>query len=49
MSDWNYSFFTADGNHAETDETSCLTCHKPLENQNFLFSYQELVSFANNE
>ena len=47
--DWNYSFFTADGNHSETDETSCLTCHKPLENQNFLFSYQELVSFATND
>lgn len=41
--DWQYAFFTPDDHTlVERDYTGCFECHKPLEEQDFVFSFDEL-------
>jgi|GEM_PF-255709 len=44
--DWNYTFFTPDKvNKTDTNEASCLTCHKQITAAaDYVFSYDELVA-----
>lgn len=48
--DWNYALFTPDKVHKEgVDETECLACHKPLADDDYLFSIDELTAQAKND
>jgi hypothetical protein len=41
--DWLYAAFTADGKpNANANLTACFQCHKPLDKQDFVFSYDRL-------
>jgi len=41
--DWLYAAFTADGKpNATANLTACFQCHKPLDKQDFVFSYDRL-------
>ena len=45
--DWNYALFTAAKKHkAGVNQAECLACHKPLSQDNYLFSYQALRARA---
>lgn len=44
---WNYALFTPAKTHKpDVDETGCLTCHKPLVADDYLFSWDELTTKA---
>ncbi len=44
---WNYAVFNPDlKQRAGVNQADCLTCHKPLDKQNFLFSFDPLHSAA---
>jgi hypothetical protein len=40
--DWEFAVFSPAGERLDKDVTACRGCHHPLENQEFLFSYQHL-------
>jgi hypothetical protein len=45
--DWLYQAFTADGKPNEkANLTACFQCHKPLDKQDFVFSYDRLKAAA---
>lgn len=45
--DWRYAVFTPEGEHkAGTNEGSCLACHKPLEETDYVFTYDTLQAAA---
>ena len=47
--DWRYAVFDADGaNKQGLNESRCLACHKPLDDDDFLFLHGELKAFAEN-
>lgn len=41
--DWNYAFFSPEKQAREINHAACLACHKPLDDADYLFSYQQLV------
>ena len=43
---WGFAIYNPDGTPKEND-LACVTCHSPLEKQDFLFSHQKLVDFVN--
>ena len=40
---WNYALFTPGKAHREINQAKCLACHKPLDGEDYLFSYRALV------
>jgi hypothetical protein len=42
---WGFAIFNPDGSPKQND-LACVTCHTPLEKQDYLFSHQKLVDFA---
>lgn len=41
--DWEFAVFSPDGKRLDKDITACRSCHHPLANQEFVFSYQHLA------
>jgi hypothetical protein len=45
--EWEYQAFTADRKvNEKANLTACFNCHKPLDKQDFVFSYDKLKTFA---
>jgi hypothetical protein len=45
--DWQYQAFTADKKiNDKRDLTECFQCHKPLETQDYVFTYDKLKAAA---
>jgi cytochrome c553 len=45
--DWRYAVFTPEGEHkAGVNEASCLACHKPLAETDYVFTYDTLEAAA---
>ncbi len=42
---WGFAIYNADGSPKQND-LACVTCHTPLEQQDYLFSHQKLVDHA---
>lgn len=40
--EWEYAKFSADGKPADGSTEECLACHKPLANQDFVFTFDKL-------
>lgn len=45
LAGWGFSFYGANGEPKE-NELPCVACHTPLENQDYLFSYQQLLDYV---
>jgi cytochrome c553 len=44
---WNYALFTADGKlRRDANQAECLACHKPLDNQSYVFTLKQLTEAA---
>ena len=44
---WGFAIYNPDGT-PKKNNLSCVTCHAPLEKQDFLFSHQRLADFVTN-
>lgn len=45
--EWEYAHFKADGTlNTEVNVKACFECHKPLDKQDYVFSYKELAGAA---
>jgi hypothetical protein len=44
---WGFAIYNPDGT-PKANDLACVTCHTPLEKQDFLFSHQRLVDFTRN-
>ena len=45
--EWEYARFRPDGTlAAQVDYKGCFQCHKPEREQDFVFTYSQLVKFA---
>lgn len=42
--DWDFGLFTPAGEIRNADATSCLQCHKPLEDISFVFTFDQLAA-----
>ena len=40
---WNYAVFTLDKQHRPINQAECLGCHKPLNNESYVFTLKELA------
>lgn len=43
--DWGFAVYNPDGT-VKVNDLNCVQCHAPLQQQDYLFSYQKLVDFA---
>ena len=41
--DWNYAIFTLDKQHRGINQAECLGCHKPLNNESYVFTLKQLA------
>ena len=41
--DWNYAIFTLDKQHRPINQAECLGCHKPLDQESYLFTLKQLA------
>lgn len=42
---WGFALYNPDGAPMSND-LACAQCHRPLKNQDYLFTYQKLVDYA---
>ena len=43
---WEYALFKGDGSRIDKETTACFECHKPLDGQDYVFSFEQLVAGA---
>ena len=44
VGDWEFEVFSPDGKNLAKDTTACRTCHQPLTDTEFTFSYQHIAA-----
>ena len=43
---WRYALFETNRTHRETNEAKCLACHKPEDERDYVFTYEQLATAA---
>lgn len=46
LENWGFAFYSPDGS-AKSNDLPCVSCHTPLKNKDFIFSYDDLKKFTN--
>ena len=43
VGDWEFAVFSPSGKRLEKDVTGCRACHHPLDDSEFVFSYEHIA------